>query len=216
MKTAIAFVLCLGWALSIGAPGAHAATLLIDHSGATPELLGATGVSVNGRLYNVTFVDGSCVVLFDGCDALSDFTFTVQLDAEAAAQALLDQVLVDLAAPDLFDTEPEFTQGCGSALRCDIWIPFGIGATVDFAAAINGTFEGADMVGSFFINPLTDTGPIEDVVWARFQPVPEPATVLLVAFGASAAVVRRRRVRTTQRRVRATRNPTLSRIWLGK
>jgi hypothetical protein len=193
MKVTIALVLYLSWALSIGARDANAATLLIDHTGLTPELLGATGVSVNGTLYDVTFVDGSCTTLFDGCDAPSDFTFTVQLDAESAAQALLDQVLVDLAPPDLFDTEPEFTDGCSSALRCDIWIPFAIGATVDFAAAINEAVEASDNVGSFFINPLTDTGPIEDVVWARFEAVPEPGTLLLVAFGAAATVERHRR-----------------------
>jgi hypothetical protein len=195
MKIGLAFILSLGCALTLTTRDAHATALLIDHTGATPELLGATGVSVNGVMYDVTFIDGTCIALFDGCDAPSDFTFTLQLDAEAAAQALLDQVLIDLAAPDLFDTEPEFTQGCSSALRCDIWIPFGIGATVDFAAAINETFDAADVVGSFFINPATDTGPIEDVVWAQFTPVPEPATLLLTAVGTAAALVRHRRAR---------------------
>jgi hypothetical protein len=195
MKTGIALALCLVFALSIAARDAHAASLLIDHTGATPELLGATGVSVNGTLYDVTFVDGSCVALFDGCDAPADFAFTLQLDAEAAAQALLDQVFIDLAAPDLFDTEPEFTQGCSSALRCDVWIPFGVGATVDFAAAINETIDAADVVGSFFINPATDTGPIEDVVWAEFTAVPEPGTLLLTAVAAAATLVRHRRLR---------------------
>ncbi|MGE0592418.1 MAG: PEP-CTERM sorting domain-containing protein [Vicinamibacterales bacterium] len=169
------------------------ASLVIDHTGVTPELLGATGVSVNGMLYDVTFVDGSCVGLFSGCDAPADFTFTTQLDAEAAAQALLDQVFLDLAAPDLFDTEPEFTAGCGSALRCDVWIPFAPGATVDFAAAINEAFEAGDVVGSFFINPATDTGPIEDVVWAQFTAVPEPGLLLLTGLGLAAVLVRRRR-----------------------
>jgi hypothetical protein len=195
MKSRIAFALCFGFALSAIVPSARAATLIIDDSGATPELLGATGVSVNGTLYDVEFVDGSCVLLFTGCDAPSDFDFTTQLDAEAAAQALLDQVFIDLPAPDLFDTEPEFTFGCGSALRCDAWIPFGVGAMVDFATAINQSFEAGDVIGSFSINPLTDTGPIEDVVWARFTPVPEPGTLLLIAFGAAATLTRSRRLR---------------------
>jgi hypothetical protein len=194
MKTGTALALCLVFGLSIAARDAHAALLLIDHTGATPELLGATGVSVNGTLYDVTFIDGSCVALFDGCDAAGDFAFTLQLDAEAAAQALLDQVFIDLPAPDLFDTEPEFTQGCSSALRCDVWIPFGVGATVNFAAAINGTVDPADVVGSFFINPATDTGPIEDVVWARFTAVPEPGMLLLTAVGITATLVRYRRL----------------------
>jgi hypothetical protein len=44
---------------------ASAATLIVDSNGI---LTGATGVNVGGTLYDVEFVDGSCIALFDGCD----------------------------------------------------------------------------------------------------------------------------------------------------
>lgn len=44
---------------------AAAASLLIDSNGI---LIGATGVQVGGNSYDVSFVDGSCVTLFSGCE----------------------------------------------------------------------------------------------------------------------------------------------------
>ncbi len=40
------------------------------------QFLGATGVDVGGTLYDVTFVDGTCITLFDGCNEIADFDFT--------------------------------------------------------------------------------------------------------------------------------------------
>ena len=39
------------------------------------QLVGATNVDVGGTFYDVTFVEGSCNTLFNGCDP-SEFTFT--------------------------------------------------------------------------------------------------------------------------------------------
>jgi hypothetical protein len=44
------------------------ATLNVDGGG---QLLGAFNVNVGGDLYDVVFTDGTCIVLFSGCDALS-------------------------------------------------------------------------------------------------------------------------------------------------
>src|SRR5690606_7201977 len=78
---------CILLALGNVAAETRAAVLLVDLTGPSPELLGATGVAVDGALYDVLFVDGSCIALFDGCDAPTDFAFTAQAAAEAAAQA---------------------------------------------------------------------------------------------------------------------------------
>ena len=74
------------------------------------ELQGASGVDVGGVLFDVSFLDGTCISVFDGCDDVSDFTFQSQADAALAGQALLDQVFVD-GAQGNFDSQPELTRG---------------------------------------------------------------------------------------------------------
>ena len=87
----------------MGMAGSANASLIVDGSG---NLLGATDILVVGTLYDVTFVDGSWFDLFTGCDELADFDFTDQVTAFLAAQALLDQVFIDVGS-GLFDTDPE-------------------------------------------------------------------------------------------------------------
>jgi hypothetical protein len=99
---------------------AHAAVLTVDSAG---QLTGASGVDVNGTLYDVMFMDGTCIDNFNGCDSLSDFTFD-QTGAGIAAQALLDQVFLDVASGD-FDSVPTLTNGCTFVgLSCNTLIPF--------------------------------------------------------------------------------------------
>ena len=40
-------------------------------------------------LYDVEFVDGSCVSVFNGCDDTAAFTFQTAIDAATASQVLL-------------------------------------------------------------------------------------------------------------------------------
>ena len=47
------------------------------------NLLGASGVDVNGVLYDVAFQDGICEQLYSGCDQNSDFPFANPLDIDA-------------------------------------------------------------------------------------------------------------------------------------
>jgi hypothetical protein len=82
------FVLAIVLVLMAG--GAQAATLNVVGG----QLHGAFGVDVGGTLYNVEFLDGTCIALFNGCDAVSDFTFQSSALAAAASQALLDQVFL--------------------------------------------------------------------------------------------------------------------------
>ena len=76
----------------MGVVGSANASLIVDGAG---NLLGATNATVDGTLYDVEFVEGSCVDVFTGCDELADFDFTDAATALLAAQALLDQVWVD-------------------------------------------------------------------------------------------------------------------------
>jgi hypothetical protein len=85
-------------------------------------LTGATGVNVAGTLYDVSFQDGTCISVFSGCDAVSDFTFT-QATASVASAALLSQVFVD-GSSGQFDSNTAITRGCTSERECDVFTPF--------------------------------------------------------------------------------------------
>jgi len=62
-------------------------------------------VAAGGPLYNVEFLDGTCIDLYSGCDEVSDFTFQSFGAAQLASQALLDQVFID-GVDGLFDSDP--------------------------------------------------------------------------------------------------------------
>ena len=50
-------------------------------------LVGATNINVGGTLFDVDFVDGTCVALFTGCDnAVADFDFTNSATATTAGR----------------------------------------------------------------------------------------------------------------------------------
>lgn len=82
-----------------------AATIQVDGSGI---LTGATDIDIDGTLYDVLFLDGSCASLYDGCDEVSDFNFTTEAEAVDASLALLEQVF--LRNP-FFGENPEFING---------------------------------------------------------------------------------------------------------
>lgn len=98
---------------------ASGATLIVSGG----QLLGATGVDVGGSLFDVAFVDGTCIALFGGCDDDSDFVFQSSTEAEVAAQALLEQVFLDVV-DGAFDTEPELTAGCSGTFACSAQTPY--------------------------------------------------------------------------------------------
>ena len=176
------FAACLA---SLFASPLSAATVIINGSG---QLTGATGVNVSGTFYDVSFVEGTCVAQFNGCDNLTDFTFTSPSDALAAAQALLDQVLVD-GAPGLFDSLYPLTFGCALNVfeECDVAIPYqkdvGLSTLVDTAVASN--VVGGDSVGQFVASDTFDFGTDPHLVWATFSasPVPEPSSWAMLVMG---------------------------------
>ncbi len=87
-------------------------------------LVGATNINVGGTLFDVDFVDGTCVALFTGCDnAVADFDFTNSATATTAGQALLDQIFQD-SIEGAFDTDPTLTLAGGGSLFLQALIPF--------------------------------------------------------------------------------------------
>lgn len=163
-----------------------AATLTIDTFG---ELTGATDVNVNGAFYDVAFVDGDCITLFSGCDALSDFTFQSIAEGVDASQALFDQVLLDIVGLDSYDTDPEKLIGCTNSGLCRILTPYGFTSegNVAGASADNDAIEAGDIItpniGISASLDLTGVTLANYAVWtAQPTSVPLPASGLLLGL----------------------------------
>ncbi|HIF96428.1 MAG TPA: hypothetical protein EYQ54_05270, partial [Myxococcales bacterium] len=78
--------LVLAAVLVLMAGGAQAVTLNVVGG----QLMGASNVLVDGNLYDVQFLDGTCIDLYSGCNDPLDFTFNTEASASLAMQALLD------------------------------------------------------------------------------------------------------------------------------
>jgi hypothetical protein len=153
------------------------------------QLLGASDVIVDGSLYDVEFLGGTCIALFNGCDDVSDFMFQSQAAAISASQALLDQVFLDGASGN-FDSLPQLSLGCSDSSVCHVLTPHG------FTVSNPGIIDTSDVRNLASLTPDNDTILMKDnvatldlatstnftyAVWSR--PVPEPSTALLMGFG---------------------------------
>ena len=204
--------------LALAVLGLHSspsqAMIIWDWDATTQTLSGARNVPIGGGLYNVEFIDGSCIGLFNGCNELSDFQFQSESAARSAAQALDQYVFTDTNPHSaLFDSAPSLTRGCtqtvstnvyaGDQIYCEIWIPYGF----DFGSSTSPPF---DIFGASFWNSnnnswdverwnITANAPVdfsiaESSTYAVFTAVPEPSTLVIFAFGlAGLGVVQRRR-----------------------
>jgi MYXO-CTERM domain-containing protein len=165
-------------------------------------LVGASGVSVNGALYDVSFGDGSCNSLQLGC---TSFAFSAAGDAAAAAQALLDQVFLGI-----YDSSPDLTLGCTSTRQCLVSTIFGPESLGNnLASTANRPIDAADAVTSGLIGNAFNTAGNIDVtlaVWTRQPPpgqVSEPTSLMLALASLGALAWRRRRRRSGSGAARA-------------
>lgn len=202
-KILFASVLAFGMSVTSGL----AATLNIVGG----QLMGASDVEVGGALFDVSFMDGTCVGLFSGCDEVSDFAFSTESDAIAAAEALLDQIMQD-GPLGMFDNQPDLVNGIDDVNVGRIYTPYGFGLTGQLllARTVNTVIETSDqaeLVTSF--NPLSDTFNSSQIAYSLWSPsavvvvdpgpvapVPLPAGGVLLLSGLLGIAGLRRRQRS--------------------
>lgn len=191
------FFTAAAMAIGLWSAPSFAATLDVDGSG---QLRGAAGVNVGGTLYDVTFREGTCIALFDGCDEASDFTFTTQSAAQVASQALLSQVFIDGPAGN-FSYSPSLTYGINSTGDTYVLTPY-------FVTLTDGPFSfvGVNAVvrsaccsreGNLEMTRDADTAAFSQLVYADWTvatvPLPAGGMLLLSALAGMAALRRRRK-----------------------
>lgn len=198
MKRISALWVCL--ALAAAAP-AQAVTLIVQNG----KLMGANGVDVDGKFYNVRFADGSCAQVYGACTA-DHFDFTEYLPALSAAKALYDQVFIDTPQGN-FDSNPALTFGC-EASRCLTLIAFSTTPErhpTSYTVAVNNVLNRSDNYGQFFPSLDLDYKLVDNVNLARFtlSAVPEPSSwaMMIAGFGLAGVTMRRKHKTNTSVRL---------------
>lgn len=178
----------------IAAPITQAAPILRIDQGV---LIGAIGVEVNHKLYDVTFQDGTCAQIHGDC-TIQNFAFTTFNLASLASRELTR----------IFDSNGDFdsllrnTSGCTSKVSCSIMTAFT--ATNNIARVyklLNYSEDFADGIGTTpFIPALYNSTDFDDVTWAHWaiqsvNTIPEPSGLPLVSLSLLALIVTRRRNR---------------------
>jgi hypothetical protein len=147
---------------------------------------GATGINVNGILYDVSIGDGQCVGLYSGCDEQSDFPFNTSISA-GLANSLLSALII---ADSRFVNNPKFLNGCSPFAEdtCFVITPYFARHTnvVEISyLAIRKTLP--PLVGSSIYGKTGQTSEQNSdtyAIWTR-QPtkVTEPSSLMLLGIG---------------------------------
>lgn len=169
---------------------AHAAYLELDTDGV---LIGATGVQVNGAIYDVSFHDG---LLWDQ-DKTKSSIFRANIsdigdlnDAISASKALISQVWsVELN----YNTLEKATNGCWGDNLCQVITPYAYDESINklsYAYANNYSASIEDTTGNSFIlgSGSFDTrnyGSYTIALWrlSSISPIPEPSPQSLAIIG---------------------------------
>jgi hypothetical protein len=180
----------------------HAAVIFItekDANGVT-SLLGADNVEVNNKFYNVRFLDGTCIALFNGCEA-DDFVFNTRDSAWAASESLLSQVFV---GSSIFDNRTELTRGCSITTYCDIFTIYKLDDTYDDYSKIVVT-NNVNEPSSFEIDRSSDKSYYPRTsdttllpgqvfaVWSEPVEATAPGTAMVLLMGIAGLIVSQRR-----------------------
>lgn len=200
--------ICIAACFLVSGGAAKAAPVLrVDSNG---QLVGATGVAISGvGTYDVTFLEGTCIEVFSGCDEASDFDLKLPNETIAASEALLDQVFVGR-----YDDDPTLTYGCSDKENCVVFTPAEVFLFSHAVGYVSGTAAANTEIGNpvnDFLAPNGDYGPLADRdlstddnltgdgrrVWARWSSsarVPEPGTLtlIMVTLAGAASTYRRR------------------------
>jgi len=175
----------------------HAGVIIIGEyiNGHFISLLGADNVEVNGSFYNVRFLDGTCIALFNGCDASKDFLFGTMEDAQAASGSLLAQVY---SAGSLLGKEPEYTDGCSDKYGCEIFTAYGVNAGGAVAATVTeiNFLDDNDAYDYEYWELNDDTVPEAwqvYAVWSEPVEASEPGTAMVLLMGIAGLIVSQRR-----------------------
>ena len=156
-------------------------------SAATLTTYGASGIDVNGSLFDAEFIDGSCIDLFSGCDDDSDFAIAADhiFDAMTSLLGLIN-------ATPAIDDNPQVA-GCFAAYNCGMISPYmtsgvGSGVILLFNANVGSGIE--DQLGIIGLDRYVDTSLSPGRTWTRWSlhvnegdvaPVPLPVPILLLA-----------------------------------
>ena len=154
------------------APSIQATTLHVTNG----KLTGASNVEVLHNsgivLYDLEFLDGSCIQLFGGCDAASDFVFPDSLTASQAANAFFSSLLID-SPQGAFGTQPGLTNGCTVGLsidNCQLLVPYALApfgnVSVILATNTTAAFEFSGLIATQ-IAANKSTGDLPGGTYAR-------------------------------------------------